>query len=112
MTTDCNNVAEYLLQGKEPESIALLTVGGHYTYGEIGRATEKVAIYLQQIGGEKGDRVVLIGPNGLFWVGCYLGALRSGLICVPLPETISPADLESVLNTTGARIALVQAKPA
>ena len=105
------NVADYLLEGKNPAGTALLTTNQEYTYGNVRSATSKIASYLKQTGSSKGDRVLLISANNLFWVASYLGLLHSGLVCIPLPETISVESLEFIRRTTGARIVLAQSKP-
>jgi len=104
------NVADYLLEGHNPARTALLTTNQEYTYGDIRCATGKIADYLTRIGSAKGDRVLLISANNLFWVAGYLGVFRAGLVCVPLPETISHENVDFIRKTTGARIVLAQAR--
>ncbi len=110
MGTDNSNVAEFLLDGKDPGTTALLLIDKEYTYGDLQLAAGKIAAYLLRIGGQKGDRVLLISANSLFWIAAYLGVLQAGLICVPMPETVSSSDLDFILKTTGAKIALLQAR--
>lgn len=110
MNVGCSNVADYLLRGKKPDKTALLTTSEQYTYGDIEIAAAKIAAYLRRTGVSKGDRVLLISANNLFWVASYLGVLRAGLVCVPLPETISQDNLEFIRSTTGAKIVLAQAR--
>ena len=35
MSADCSNVADFLLEGKDPNSCALLTIRRKYTYGDM-----------------------------------------------------------------------------
>jgi long-chain acyl-CoA synthetase len=102
------NVAEYLLQGKSPKDVALLTLAGQHTYGELEDAVVRVANYLQAAGGQKGDRVLLSADNSFFWVSAYLGILRSGLVCVPMPITSSELELGYAVQVTEARFAFLQ----
>lgn len=102
------NVADYLLANKCPDSVALLVAENHYTYGNLEGAIAMIVLFLLRLGARKGDPVLLIGDNSFFWVTSYLAALRQGLVAVPLPPTVPPADLKTVLATTDARIALVQ----
>ena len=78
-------------------------------YGELRAAAEQVANHLLETGGKPGDRVILVSENSLFWLAAYLGSLWAGFICVPLATSISPHDLDYVLEITGARIAFMQA---
>lgn len=110
INTDSENIAEYLLDGKEDTRQALLTLQGGHSYGELRAASLNVAKYLMELGGMKGDRVLLVSENTFFWVAAYLGTLRAGFVCVPLPTTISPQDLDYILETTEARFAFLQAR--
>jgi long-chain acyl-CoA synthetase len=110
MTKDPANVAEYLLEGKEESRQALLTLHGSRSYGDLRAASFRVVRYLLGAGGRKGDRVLLVSENTFFWVAAYLGILRAGLVCVPLPPTISRQDLDLILETTEARYAFLQTR--
>ncbi|HTY85559.1 MAG TPA: AMP-binding protein [Silvibacterium sp.] len=104
------NVADFLLAGKPPERIALQFVERNYSYAELATASQGVASFCDQLGLRKGDRVVLISDNSFFWVAVYLGLLRAGLVCVPLPPSLPARVLDYVLHVTEARLAAVQAR--
>ena len=101
------NVADFLLCGRDPCQTALITIGREHTYGELQSAVAGVARYLRQTGAGEGHRVLLISENCFFWVAAYLGTLHAGLVSVPLPVSISRQDLEFIIQTTGARVALL-----
>ena len=101
------NVTHYLLAGKAPERPALHLPRQDYSYGELQNAASSVARYLLENGG-KGERAILIGDNSFFWVAAYLGTLQAGMVSVPLPPGIAAQDLDSIVRTTEARIAIVQ----
>jgi len=102
------NVAAFLLEGKRPGGIALRMLDCDHTYGELQSASSAVAAYLARAGATKGDRILLIAENSLFWVSAYLGILKAGLVCVPLPTSIASEDLHRIRYTTEARVAFVQ----
>ena len=104
------NVAAFLLGDKDPSRVALQLIDRRHTYGELQASSAAVAQYLKATGKQKGDRVLLVGDNSLFWVAAYLGILRAGLICVPVPTTITPQDLAYILYTTEAHLAFTQAR--
>ena len=103
------NVADFLLNGKEPERVALRLVERDYNYGDLRSATERVAGYLVQRHAQKGDRVLLVSDNSFFWVAAYLGTLQAGMVCVPLPTSIQPRELDEILGTTESRFAFARA---
>lgn len=109
MTCLNTNVTDFLLEGKEPDRTALRLLNKEHSYGELRSAANDIAAYLVELGCQKGDRVILVSDNSFFWVAAYLGTLRAGLVCVPLPISISAEDLKYVLEVTETRVALVQA---
>jgi len=108
MKTSPQNVAEYLLDGKVASHVALATLEGNYTYGDLRTAATDVAAYLLKSSAQKGDRALLVSENGFYWAAAYLGILKAGLVCVPLPPTIAAHDLDRILASTEARIAFLQ----
>ena len=108
MTSRGTNVAEYLLAGKDPKRVALRFPQSLHSYGALTTQAGIVAAHLLKIGGRKGDRVLLIGDNSLFWVACYLGIMQAGLVCVPIAANSQPRDFDYVLETTEARIVCAQ----
>jgi long-chain acyl-CoA synthetase len=80
------------------------------TYGDVELASSEVKSYLAGTGSTRGERILLSCDNSLFWVGAYLGILRTGLVCVPVPTSITKEDLDYILRTTEARIAFVQSR--
>lgn len=108
MIHDQRNVAQFLLSGKDPGRTALLFVHDHYSYGDLQRRVEQVARAILALGGEEGDRIVLVGENSFFWVSTYLGVLKAGRVCVPLSDTITSKELAFVLRNTEARAIFVE----
>jgi long-chain acyl-CoA synthetase len=107
---DGMNVHDYLLEGKPAGATALLTLSGRHTYGELEYAARCVADLLFNSGSKKGDCAVLLAKSGLFWVAAYLGIIRAGLICVPLPPKIPWNELEYIVETTEPRFAFVESR--
>jgi len=106
------NVFDYLLEQQPESAPALLTLSAEYSYGEVKAASESVADFLFASGGKKGERVLLLAENGLFWVAAYLGAIRAGMVCVPLPTKIAAADLEYILSATEPRLIFAEPRVA
>jgi acyl-CoA synthetase (AMP-forming)/AMP-acid ligase II len=107
-----SGVFDFLLEGRDPLSTALSFERGDCSYRSLSTATNRASAYLLSLGCVKGDRILLIGDNSLFWVASYLGTLRAGLVSVPLSPTTSPADLSHIVNATGARVAFLGSRAA
>jgi len=106
------NVCNYLLQGKNETSPALLGLRSQHTYGELRAASASVAGFLLSAGAHKGERALLVAENSFFWVACYLGILRAGLVCVPLPPGLPAGDLAKIVAVTEPRFTFSDAKSA
>jgi acyl-CoA synthetase (AMP-forming)/AMP-acid ligase II len=104
------NVATYLLRGKEPSKKALLLSEGEFSYGEISQAVENGARGLISGALRRGDRVLLLAENNRFWVVTYLSALRAGMVCVPLPTSLTESELQHIISVTQPARAFVQVR--
>jgi long-chain acyl-CoA synthetase len=102
------NVVRFLLDGREPDRDCLILAGERRTYGELQQAVLKVAGYCAALGLEKGTRVVLAGENSFFWVAAYLGVMRAGMVCVPVPPGVLTADLGYIVRRTEAQLAFME----
>ena len=76
-----------------------------WTYADLWEGSGRVASYLQGMGVQKGDRVLLWGPNTPQWVLAFFGTLRAGAIAVPLDVRSAPDFVTRVLERTGPRLA-------
>ncbi len=105
------NVVDALLgHDVAADAPALLTLEGDATYGELSAAIDDVASFLHRAGIQKGECVVLLAENSLFYVAAYLGALKAGAVAVPLSTTVSKEHCEEIVRTTKARLGFAQAK--
>jgi len=106
------NVADYLLEGRNPGQLALLDLASETTYGDLQIAADQIARYLISQGASKGDRAILISENNFFWGAAYLGILRAGMVCVPLPSSVNLDELDYIVQLTEAHFGFVQARTA
>jgi len=107
--TACN-VTGYLLDGKDLNRPALLSLGEERSYGELMAGSNAIARYLVSSGARKGECVILLAENNYFWVIAYLGSLLAGMVCVPLAPTIAGADLAHIIESSEAHVVFLQAK--
>lgn len=60
---------------------------GSITYQDLFYRSKKLALYLNSSLGH-GQNILLIAPNSVFFITCYLAIIKSGNVAVPLsPET-------------------------
>lgn len=103
-------VAGYLLEGKPATRTALDSSNHSWTFGDLDSHSFKLSSFVLASGMKKDDRVLLIADNSYFWVISYLAILRAGLICIPLPMSISGQDLGFITQSTEAQLAFVDTK--
>lgn len=60
------------------------TEGQKFTYGELDRQARAIGALLQQHKG-KGERALLLYPQGLDVMAAFLGSLYGGVIAIPVP---------------------------
>ncbi len=88
-----------------------------FTHGGVERASARYGGALQALGARKGDRVALILPDNADFVFAFLGAIRAGIIPVPIYPPTGLGKLAGYLENTlhivarsGARILLTNAE--
>ena len=65
---------------------------------------------LQEAGLQRGDRVVLLAPNGVDWVASALGVMNAGGVVVPLDTQMPGEDLEHALSDSEPRFIFTTSK--
>jgi fatty-acyl-CoA synthase len=79
-----------------PEASAEAT----FSYTAVERMSARFGGSLQALGLRKGDRVALILPNNDDFVLCFLGALRAGIVPVPIYPPMALGQLQAYLDNT------------
>ncbi len=64
----------------------------------------KARAFLSTKGLRKGDRVALLGPNGVRWIAVDLALMAEGLIVVPLYARQAPAELAAMMRDCSASV--------
>lgn len=90
--------------GRSP---AIDFMGRHWTYGELGRAVERVAAGLQRIGVRKGDRIGLCLPNTPYSVIAYYAALKVGGVVVNYNPLYVERELTHQIRDSGTTVMFV-----
>jgi len=76
------------------------------TYKELWSQSGKVARALQELGLEKGDRVVFLSPSCPQFPAAFYGVLRAGGVVVPLNPLSKVSEVQRCLEDTGAQVVL------
>ena len=93
------------------ERVALLFKPGfrfrRLSYRGIWEDSGKIATLLQQRGLQKGDRVIIWGPNCPEWVLAFFGCLRAGIVVIPLDLRSSREFVENIASRVDAKLSFV-----
>ncbi|AKV01760.1 Non-ribosomal peptide synthase [Labilithrix luteola] len=71
-----------------------------FSYTALERSSARYGGALQALGLEKGDRVALILPANEDFVLCFFGAIRAGIIPVPIYPPLGIGQLQTYLDNT------------
>lgn len=56
------------------------------------------------------EKILLISDNSVFFIGAYLGIIKSGNICVPLNPSITATSLKYIATQCSSKLAFVENK--
>ncbi|MDQ1661073.1 MAG: long-chain acyl-CoA synthetase [Blastococcus sp.] len=88
--------------GERPDAPAVVAGARRLTWSELDAAVDRAAAGFAAEGLSAGDRVAIQLPNGIDWLRAALGALRAGLVVVPVNTAYTDPELEYVLQDSGA----------
>lgn len=74
---------------------------------DLRRAVEELSMGLRALGLEKGDRVAILSENRPEWALADLATLTAAALDVPIYATLTPTQVQYILNDSQARVAFV-----
>jgi len=77
------------------------------SYDELGKKVKNFALGLAAFGIKKGDKVSILSENKAEWAISDLSILSLGAINVPIYPTLTPPQIEFILNDADAKIIIV-----
>ncbi|MDY0393782.1 AMP-binding protein [Virgibacillus halophilus] len=86
-----------------PENIAIVDEDRRYTYREFDSEINKLAVSMQKLGIEKGDRVVIILKNRLETVAFYWAIQKIGAVFTPINFRLSSEEVSYCVDNAEAK---------
>jgi benzoate-CoA ligase len=105
-----NAAVDLLERNLAPERagrVAFIDDSGSHTYGELAERANRCANVLRELGLQPEQRVLLCLYDSIDFPACFLGAIKAGIVPVPINTMWSAADYAYVLNDSRARAAVV-----
>jgi long-chain acyl-CoA synthetase len=78
--------------------------GDVLSYDDVLRLVNRIAGALRAVGVERGDRVAMITANRIEMAFCNFAAARIGAIPVPMNFMLRPAEIEHIVQRSGAEV--------
>ena len=92
------------------ERTAFLVGDRAFTHAEVHEGAARAATLLAQRGVRRGDRVLLVVPDGIEFVWSFLGAVRLGAVAVPVNPRLTADDHRHMLEGSGAGVVVAGAE--
>lgn len=104
------NAADVLLahagEASQRAQPAILQAGRSVSYGELEQLAARVANALRGAGLAPGERLCMVMDDSPMFCATFLGALKAGLIAVPVNTRLTPSDVGFILADSEARLVL------
>jgi benzoate-CoA ligase len=82
----------------------LRTADRIWSYGEVASAADAAGAGLRELGIEPGDRIILSTRDRPEFVATFWGAIKAGIVPVPVAPMLSASDLHFILTDSEARV--------
>jgi 2-aminobenzoate-CoA ligase len=102
------NAAVELIDGGDPDALAVINEAGRWTYGEMRDLSDRIArLLVEQEDLLPGDRVLLRGPNGAMLFACWLAVLKAGGIVVATMPLLRSGEVAAIVERARVHHAIV-----
>ena len=85
-----------------PEKPAVIYLGERFSYSKLRDMSERFAGALQEMGIQKGDRVMIYISNCVQWLIAFLAVQKLGAVIVPVSPIYTSYEIEYMIKDSGA----------
>ncbi|HEX6410811.1 MAG TPA: AMP-binding protein [Sphingomicrobium sp.] len=105
------NAASELLNGGDPDALAMVNDHGRWTYADLDSFSGRIArLLVEEEGLIPGNRVLLRGPNGYTIFAAWLGVLKAGGVVVATMPLLRPGEIATVIERAEISHAIVDSR--
>src|ERR1700732_3433250 len=83
---------------------------GSWTYGELGERVSRFGRLLRKLGLKPDQRILICLTDTIDWPTAFLGAIKAGVIAVPVNTLLGEAEYRFMLADSRARLLVVSAE--
>src|ERR1019366_2354101 len=102
-----HDLLERNLRAGRADKIAYIDDVGSYTYGDLEARVNRFANSLHDFGMHMEQRVLLCLQDGIDFPIAFLGAIKAGIVPIPVNTMLSPADYAYMLHDSRAAMLVV-----
>jgi benzoate-CoA ligase len=99
-------LARNLSEGRA-DATAYIDPGGSWTYGHLAERVDRFASVLRTLGIRRGERILLALLDTIDWPTAFLGAIKAGVIPVPVNTLMTEDDYRFVVADSRAKLLVV-----
>src|SRR5262249_9861986 len=107
---DYNFAADILkrnLDGGRSDKIAFIDHRGKYSYGDLADRAERFGHILRGLGMRSEERILICLLDSIDWPTAFLGAIKAGVVAVPVNTLVTEDDYRFMLEDSRARVLVV-----
>src|SRR5271155_5261941 len=97
-----HDLLERNLRAGRADKIAYIDDAGAYTYGQLAAQVNRFAASVHRLGLRREQRIVLCLRDGIDFPIAFLGAIKTGVVPIPVNTLLAPADYAYILNDSQA----------
>ncbi len=105
----CTDLLDRNVQEGRGQKPAFIDPARTCTYGQLQEQTKRCANLLRTLGLRREDRAVMIMLDTVDWPVVFLGAIRAGVVAIPLNTLLPPEQYAYMLADSRARVLFVSA---
>jgi len=110
MPRDYNFAADVLkrnLDAGRANKVAYIDERGSYTYSDLADRVERFGHVLRSLGIRREERVLICLLDTIDWPTAFLGAVKAGVVAVPINTLMTESDYRFMLEDSRARLLVV-----
>ena len=107
---DYNFAADILkrnLDAGRGNKLAYIDHRGQYSYAALADRVDRFGQVLRSLGSRREERVLICLLDTIDWPTAFLGAIKAGVVAVPVNTLMTEADYRFMLNDLRARVLVV-----